>query len=122
MVAVWILFVVGIVAVIVGLIPALLETYAFIAAYILTEKELLEKKKQLRKERIKNLKAKDIEVKDNENIKIPEATEAIEEQPIEEIKEETKEEVTSTTSEETPSATEETVNASEIAKDIVNNI
>ena len=52
MVAVWILFVVGIIAVIVGLIPALLETYAFIAAYILTGKELLEKKKQLRRVRI----------------------------------------------------------------------
>lgn len=118
MVAVWILFVVGIIAVIVGLIPALLETYAFIAAYILTGKELLEKKKQLRRERIKNLKAKDIEVKDNENIKIPEATEAVEEQPTEEVKEE----IISTTSEKTPSVTVETVNASEIAKDIVNNI
>lgn len=117
MVAVWILFVVGIIAIIVGLIPALLETYAFIAAYILTAKELLEKKKQLRRERIKNLK-----VKDNEDIKTPEATEVVEEQPTEEVKEETKEEIIPTTSEEAPSVTEETVNASEIAKDIVNNI
>lgn len=118
MIAVWILFVIGIISIIIGLIPAILEAYAFIVAYILTEKELLEKKKQLREEKIRNLKVKDIEVKDNENVKIPEAIEAAEEQPTEEVKGET----VSTAFEEASGVTEETVNASEIAKDIVNNI
>ena len=115
MIAVWILFVVGIISIIIGLIPAILEAYAFIAAYILTEKELLEKKKQLREEKIKNLKIKDIEVKDNEDVKIPDTVENVEAQPTEEVKEEPKEETVST-------SISEEVNASEIAKDIVNNI
>lgn len=67
MVAVWILFAVGLLAIIVGLIPAILEVYAYIYAYIVTLGELLKKKKELRQERIKALKTKDIELKNEKD-------------------------------------------------------
>ena len=52
MVAVWILFAVGIIAVILGLIPVILEVYAYLSAFIVTLGELIEKHIEIRRARI----------------------------------------------------------------------
>lgn len=108
MTAVWIFFVVGVLVVLAGLIPAAIEAYAFLYAYITTTKELLKKKVALRKEKIDALKAKEVE-------EVVKTEEVVTEEPVEE----TVVAPVETPVEPTPVEPTAPVNATEIAHDIL---
>lgn len=71
MAAVWFFFALGVIAFCAGAVVAGIWAYGFVASYIVTAKEYVQKRIALRRERIKELKFKDIEV-ESEKVEVVE--------------------------------------------------